>query len=321
MRLKEYLVLFLLAALWGASFLFIKEAILGMSPLTLVTIRLGVGALGLLIFVPFQPRIMEGWRSRLWGFFIVAVFNAVIPYIAISWGEEQITSGMAAILNATTPLAIVIVSNWWPGGERLTWGRAGAVLLGFAGVIVLVGPTASQNTSLWYLLGVGAATLGAVSYAFGSLFAHQLLSGTPSMQPAIGQTTLGALLLTPVAGVALVAQPPAQAPSLLAISAALALALGGTSVAYLCYYWLLERVGPANTLIVTYLLPCMALVYGALWLNETISWNALGGLILVLLGVFLAGRKPAQQGHAHNEPPEHFTGSQATFGKQEGARS
>ena len=318
MRTKEFLVLFLLAALWGASFLFIKEAILDMSPLTLVTVRLAVGALGLLVLVPFQPHIMAGWRTRLWGFFIVTIFNAVIPYIAISWGEEQITSGMAAILNATTPLAVVIVSNWWPGGERLTWRRAGAVLLGFAGVIVLVGPAAaSQSASFWYLLGVGAATLGAVSYAFGSLFAHRLLSGTPSLQPAIGQTAMGAILLVPVAGVALVAQPPVHAPSLTAVSAALALALGGTSVAYLCYYWLLERVGPANTVIVTYLLPCMALVYGALWLNETISWNAVGGLVLVLLGVFLSGKKTSQ----HNERPEHFAESQAALIEREGTRT
>ena len=306
MRSKEYLVLFLLAALWGASFLFIKEAILGMSPLTLVAVRLLVGALGLLVIVPFKPAVMAGWRGRLWGFFIVAIFNAIIPYLAISWGEEQISSGMAAILNATTPLVIVIVSNWWPGGERLTWGRAGAVLLGFVGVMVLVGPAAmSHSGSSLYVWGVGAALLGAASYGFGSLFAYRLLSGLPSIQPAIGQTAMGSVLLVPVAGFALVTQSPTQAPSMLAISAALALALGGTTIAYLCYYWLLERVGPANTLIVTYLLPCMALIYGALWLNESLSWNSVGGLALVLLGVFFAGRKTTTSQQEHLLAIEH----------------
>jgi hypothetical protein len=106
---------------------------------------------------------------------------------------------------------------------------------------------------------------------------------------------MGAILLCPVAGIALVASPPAQAPSLVAIAAALALALGGTSLAYICYYWLLERVGAANTLIVTYLLPCMALVYGALWLRESISPNAIGGLALVLLGIFFAGRQSSRK--------------------------
>ena len=101
MKLKEYLVLFALAALWGASFLFIKVAIDDMSPLTLVAVRLVLGALGLLLVVPFRPSIMKGWDTHLWAFFIVAFFNAVIPYLAISWGEEYVSSGMAAILNAT----------------------------------------------------------------------------------------------------------------------------------------------------------------------------------------------------------------------------
>src|SRR5437763_5201199 len=131
MKPKEYLMLFALAALWGASFLFIKVAIADMSPLTLVGVRLLFGALGLLIIVPFRPMIMRGWHTRLRGFFFVAIFNAVIPYLAISWGEEYISSGMAAILNATTPLVIVLVSQWWPGGERLTCMRVIGVVIGF----------------------------------------------------------------------------------------------------------------------------------------------------------------------------------------------
>jgi drug/metabolite transporter (DMT)-like permease len=91
MKLKEYLVLFSLAALWGASFLFIKVAIADMSPLTLVAVRLVLGSLGLLLVVPFRPAIIKGWQTRLWGFFVVALFNAVIPYLAISWGEEFVT--------------------------------------------------------------------------------------------------------------------------------------------------------------------------------------------------------------------------------------
>src|SRR5579864_445447 len=119
MKPKEYLMLFALAALWGASFLFIKVAIAEMSPLTLVGVRLLFGALGLLVIVPFRSAIMQGWHTRLRGFFFVAIFNAVIPYLMISWGEEYVSSGMAAILNATTPLVIVLVSQWWPGEERL----------------------------------------------------------------------------------------------------------------------------------------------------------------------------------------------------------
>lgn len=296
MRPKEYLMLFALAALWGASFLFIKVAVAEMSPLTLVAVRLIFGALGLLVFVPFRPAIMQGWNTRLRGFFVVAIFNGVIPYLAISWGEEHISSGMAAILNATTPLVVVIVSQWWPGGERLTWMRIIGVVIGFLGVGILVGPAVvSTGGSMLYLLGALSALLGAISYAFGGLFAHRLLAGAPDLQPALGQTAMGAVILAPIAGIALAVQPPTHAPSFWAIASALTLAFGGTSVAYLIYYWLISRVGPTRTLIVTYLLPCMALVYGALLLHEPIGINAIGGLALVLIGIFVTGKKTKQK--------------------------
>jgi len=297
MKLKEYLVLFILAALWGASFLFIKVAIEDMTPLTLVAVRLVLGSLGLLLVLPFKPSIMSGWQRRLWGFFVVAIFNAVIPYLAISWGEVYIPSGMAAILNATTPLVVVIVSHWWPGGERLTWRRASGVLIGFLGVGLLVGPTAfTTASSNLFLFGALLVFIGSASYAFGSLFALRMLSGLPMMQPAIGQTAMGAVVLAPIATIAFILQPQQtlHIPLGLALGSAAALALGGTSLAYICYYWLIVRVGPTRTLIVTYLLPCTALIYGALLLHEPVGVNAIGGLALVLTGIFFAGMKIEQ---------------------------
>src|SRR6266571_228461 len=292
MKPKEYLVLFTLAALWGASFLFIKVAVTDMSPLTLVSVRLVLGALGLLLVVPFKPIIMKGWHTRLRAFLVVAIFNAIIPYLAISWGEEHISSGMAAVLNATTPLVVVIISQWWPGGERLTWIRIGGVLIGFLGVIVFIGPaTLTTEGNVLYVLGVLSTLLGAASYALGGLSARKLLSGLPLMQSAIGQIGMGAVILAPLAAIALIVQPPTHAPSIQAIASAVALALGGTTLAYICYFWLIERVGPTRTLIVTYLLPCMALVYGALLLHESIGINSIGGLALVLAGIFLTGKK------------------------------
>ena len=292
MRFKAYLVLFGLAALWGASFLFIKVAVGDMSPVLLVFVRLVFGVLGLLLLVPFRPQIMSGWHRHLGAFALVAFFNAVIPYLAISWGELHVSSGMAAILNATTPLVLVILSIWWPGGERLTLLRLAAVLLGFIGVGILVGPAAlAPGSSNIYVLGTLSCLLGAASYAFGSLLAHKLFVGLPPIQQAIGQIGGGAIIMVPITGVDLVLHPLTHFPSAWAVAAALALALGGTSLAYLCYFWLLDNVGPTRTLIVTYLLPCMALVYGVLLLHEPLSINAIGGLVLVLMGVFLAARK------------------------------
>jgi drug/metabolite transporter (DMT)-like permease len=294
MKPVEYLVLFVLAALWGASFLFIKVAVADMTPLTLVTIRLTVGTLGLLWLIALKPHIAQGWRSRLRGYLIVAMFNAIIPYLSISWGEQYISSGMAAILDATTPLGIVIIGSWLPGGERITWTRILGMVVGFLGVAVLVGPAAfSVQTTSLYLWGVALVLLGALSYSVGALSASRLLTGLPTMQPAIGQNAIASVILVPIAAITLAIHPqhPIAMPIGWAIASALTLALGGTSLAYLCYYWLLSRVGPTRTLIVTYLLPCMALVYGALLLHESVSWNAVGGLALVLTGVFVTGKR------------------------------
>jgi drug/metabolite transporter (DMT)-like permease len=237
-------------------------------------------------------------------FFVVAIFNAIIPYLAISWGEEHVPSGMAAILNATTPLILIIISIWWPGGERLTWMRLAAVLIGFVGVGIVIGPEALvAGGSNLYLLGALACFIGAASYAFGGLFAHKLMVGLPPLQQAIGQIGMGAVLLLPIVAADAVAQPPTHLLSFWPVAAAVALALGGTSIAYILYYWLIEHVGPTRTLIVTYLLPCMALVYGALLLHEPLGLNSIAGLALVLVGIFLAGKKTDEK-HVQAEAAE-----------------
>jgi len=313
MRVRDYLVLFALAALWGASFLFIRIAVAEISPLTLVGARFVVATLGLLLVVPFQPAMVKGWHKHLWGFFVVAVFNAIIPYLAISWGEQYVPSGMAAILAATIPLATVIISQWWPGGERITWRRLAGVALGLLGVTIVIDPTTLfTGGSALYLLGAGSILLGAVSYAFRGLFAHRMLSGLPSILPALGQTAMGTCILGPIAGIALAVDPPVHFPSLAVIASVLGLALGGTTLAYICFYWLIDHVGPTPTVIVTYLLPCMALVYGALLLHEAASINALGGLLLVLLGIFFIGRNTTSQSPAHDHAVQPAF-EQATF--------
>ncbi len=300
MRVREYLVLFALAALWGASFLFIRVAVTELSPLILVGARFVIATLGLLLVVPFQPGIIKGWRKHMWGFFVVALFNAIFPYLAISWGEQYVPSGMSAVLAATIPLATVTISQWWPGGERITWQRLAGVALGLLGVVIVIGPaTLFTGGSVLYLLGTGAILLGAVSYAFGGLFAHRMLTGLPSILPALGQTGMGACILGPIAGIALVVNPPLHLPSLAVIASVLALALGGTTLAYICFYWLIDHVGPTRTVLVTYLLPCMALAYGALLLHEAVGINTLTGLVFILLGIFLIGKRSASPAHQH----------------------
>lgn len=287
MRGREYTVLLTLALIWGASFLFIKLAVLEVSPATLAAVRLGSSVLTLGAVVAVRPALFAGWR-RFWRLSLaVGVINYVIPYLLIAWGETRITSGMASILNATTPLFTVLLANWWakPGYEALTLRRGLGAVVGFVGVGVLVGP------ELWGvatggktdLLGLLAVLVAAAAYGVGALLSRGF-AGSAQLVGPFGSQIAAVIVTLPIA---LVWSPPTQLPSVRAIGSMLELGVLGTAVAYLLYFWLIRHVGATRTTIVTYLLPCTALVWGVLLLGETVTWYALAGLALVLLGTMV----------------------------------
>src|SRR5260370_9250792 len=171
MRVRDYVVLFALALIWGASFLFIKVAIQEVTPAVLVAGRLRLSTATLGLIVAAKPALFAGWR-RYWRLALIAgLVNIALPFLLISWGETRIASGVASILNATTPLFTVLLASWWPGNghEALTGGRVAGVLLGFVGVGVLVGPAAlnlagtGPTTTIRELAGVLAAPAHGVS--------------------------------------------------------------------------------------------------------------------------------------------------------------
>ncbi|MGI8588436.1 MAG: DMT family transporter [Chloroflexia bacterium] len=296
---RDILLLLVLGAVWGASFMFIKVLLREMVPLTLVGYRLALGAVGLAAFfgvdrlltrragkqaVPFP------W-GRIWVPALVLGFlNVVLPYVAITWGETAISSGDAAILNATAPLfttVFVLMLGARAGSEGTGASKILGVCIGFAGVALLVAggsPTAGVSSeNAW--LGHGAVLLASASYAIASLYARRAFAGLPSIYAALAQTSTAALMLLPFA----LATPPAHSLSLAAIGALLGIGLGGTALAYLLYFALLSSVGPTRTIVVTYLLPCTALIYGALLLGEPIQVWALGGMALVFVGIAVTG--------------------------------
>jgi drug/metabolite transporter (DMT)-like permease len=287
MRMREYAALFGLALIWGASFLFIKIAVSEVSPGTLVAGRLICALVTLGAIAALHRELLAGWRRFTWYSLLVGAVNITAPYLLIGWGEVSIASGTASILNATTPLFAVPLAHWWRGAghERLTWRRVGGVVLGFAGVAVLVGPEAFQfgQSDPWALAGEGAVLLAAACYAVGALLSRRYTQAAPLVGPIGSQA--GALLL--VLPVAALWSPPTQVPSVSAIGAIVMLGVPGLAIAYLLYFWLIRHVGPTRTTLVTYLLPCTALVWGALLLHEQISWNDVAGLALVLLGTML----------------------------------
>lgn len=285
MRARYLGVLLLLGAIWGSSFLFIKIGVAEMPPEILVAMRLTIGAL-VLLAVLYARGLRLPARPRVWAdLLFMGIVGMVLPYELITWGEQHITSGMAAILNATTPLFSVLLTYLWTREERLNGLRLLGVAVGFVGVIVAVGveglsaADAGTRSQL-------AVLLAAFCYGLSGIYARRAFRGMPALVPATGQLLSGALIITPIAlalhGI------PSPLPSPVALGAVAALAVLGTAAAYILLYWLIERIGATRSSMVTYLLPPFALVYGALFLHEPIMIGALLGLGLVVVGILLA---------------------------------
>jgi drug/metabolite transporter (DMT)-like permease len=288
MRARGYLVLFALALIWGASFLFIKIAVDdGVPPATLVVIRLGFSVATLGAIAIARPRLLAGWWRYWWVALLVGLVNIAVPYSLISWGETQIASGTASILNATTPLFTVLLAGVWLGSahEALSWRRVGGVLVGFLGVGVLVGPEAFalSTQSQGAIQGELAVLVASAAYAVGALLSRRFGGSAMLVGPLTAQ--IAALLME--IPLALTWEPPTQIPPIEALAALAALGILGTGIAYLLYFWLIHHAGATSTTLVTYLLPCTALVWGHLFLQEQIAWNALAGLALVIFGSIL----------------------------------
>jgi drug/metabolite transporter (DMT)-like permease len=285
MRVRYLAVLLVLGAIWGASFLFIKVGVAEIPPASLVAVRLVVGAALLLVVLYASGARLPASRRGWIDLFVLGALGVVAPFLLITWAEQSIPSGLTAILNATTPLFTALLTYVWTRAERLRGGRLLGVGLGFAGVVLAVGLD-NLDLSSAGTQGKLAVLLAAVCYAITAIYARQAFRGAPPLVPAAGQIFAGAVLIIPIALV--IDGAPRAVPSFWPLAAVLALAVFGTAVAYIMFYWLLERLGATRTSMVTYLTPPVALVYGALLLNEPIAANTLIGLGLVIGGIALA---------------------------------
>ncbi len=293
MRRADLADLLLLGLMWGASFLFIKEALADFTPVTLVTVRLLLGVLTIAVIVAIGRHSLAGFQAKWPALALLGVSNAILPFVLISWGELYIPTGLAAILNATTPLFAAPIAHGWVGSQdRLTVPKGVGIVVGFVGVVVLLGVGRSSVTSE-ALLGGGAVLLASLAYAFSSVFARARLQAAPPLLAPIGQSGFGFLLLAPLALPVL----PSHLPGLRAVASLLALGVLGTGVAYLLYFRLIRNVGPTRAVLVTYLLPCTAVFWGILLLHERPGPNVFVGLVLILTGIsFTLGLVPRVRG-------------------------
>jgi drug/metabolite transporter (DMT)-like permease len=278
----EWALLMVLALLWGGSFFFSKIAVGELPPLTVVLCRVVLAALALNLVVLLSGRRMPA-DPRLWGaFFIMGVLNNVIPFSLIFWGQTQIASGLAAILNATTPLFTVLVAHVATKDEKLSTSRLFGVFAGMMGVAVMIGPGA--------FAGGGGSTLAntavldaALSYAFAAIWGRRFRR-LPPMIAANGQLSASAIVMTPV-GLLTDQSWSLAFPSPRVVLALIALALLSTAAGYIVYFALLARAGATNVLLVTLLIPPSALLLGGLFLAESVEPRDLTGLAFIGAGL------------------------------------
>ena len=290
MTRRDYVYLLGLSALWGSSYLFIKIALQGgFAPAELVLVRLilAVAVLYLVVWLQHQrlPRDSRHWRA----FAVMGLVGTALPFGLIAWGETEIDSSLAAVLNATVPISTMLLARYWTRQESLSPARLAGVLAGFAGVVVLVG-NVSLGRHPGAAFGIGALLVSSVCYGIASNYARRAFHDLSPVVASSGQMMLGAAYLAIPGAVSGAAAP--HAPTAGAVAATVALALLGTVGAYLLYYRLLARIGATRTTMSTYLLPAFALVYGALFLHEAITPRLLAGFALIVLGVAFVNGRP-----------------------------
>jgi drug/metabolite transporter (DMT)-like permease len=279
---RPAVILTVLALIWGASFMLIKIADRQLAPSTLVLGRLGSATLLLAAIAVLRlgPRrtlteIREAW---LW-LVVVSLVNTAVPFWLLSWGETRIDSSLASIIQGAVPIFNAVIAYGFFREARVGGLRLVGLAIGFVGVALLVGAQPQGK-----LLGALAVVGMALCYAIGTLLAGRHLRGTPPLLVALASTGVSTLAVLPVG----VVQAPAEVWHGETIAAILVLGLVGTGIAYLLFFALIQRAGANYATLVTYLVPPIALAYGAIFLGENIGATALGALALILAGVALA---------------------------------
>jgi drug/metabolite transporter (DMT)-like permease len=282
MTRQDWAILLFLSVLWGGSFFFIEIALGSVQPFTLVLIRVALAAAMLWLFLLARRERLPMPPGAAFAYLLLALLNNVIPFILFVWAQQEITAGLASILNATTPIWGVLVANLFTADEKAHPHKIVGVLLGFGGVAAMIGPGLLGHGGALPQLECLAATL---CYALAGVWARRFRTmGVPPVAVATGQLSAAALVMLPLV---LWFEPPwhAAAPSLNAWLALGALALFCTSLAYILYFRLLASAGATNSLLVTFLIPVTAILLGALFLGERLDTGDFAGMALIAAGL------------------------------------
>ena len=283
MKPAEWGMLILLSIFWGGSFFFTEIALRDFQPFTVVYLRVTLAALILIGVVYISGQRMPA-SLKTWGaFLIMGALNNAIPFSLIVWGQTRIDSGVASILNATTPIFTVVLAHVLTSDERLTLRKLFGVLIGFLGVYIMMKPELKDGFS-WRGLGQVAVIGAAVSYGFAGIFGKRLKKTSPVVNSA-GMLICSSLMMLPLA--LIIDSPWSLSPSLEAVAAVFGIALISTVLAYLLYFRILAAAGATNVLLVTFLIPISALLLGVGVLGEVIKALEYIGMACIFLGLIV----------------------------------
>jgi drug/metabolite transporter (DMT)-like permease len=281
---SDWAILAVLAVIWGGAFFLIGVVVRHVTPLTYVWLRLTIAAAAMWAFLRFKGHSL-GLPREVWGsILLLALLNNALPFTLFGWGQTHIASGLASILNATTPIWGVVVAHFLTHDERMSPRKIAGVLLGFGGVATMIGPTLLANIGTDALAQLACVT-AALSYALAAVWARRFRRmGISPLSVTTGQLTAGAAMMLPLAF--LVDRPWTHAlPPLSAWGAIAGLAIACTAFGYVLYFRLIDRAGATNALLVTLLVPPVAILLGGLFLNERLAAQDFLGLGLIALGL------------------------------------
>jgi drug/metabolite transporter (DMT)-like permease len=279
-------MLLALAGVWGTSFIFVSVAVRTLPPFTVVVSRVGLAAIALNLLLAgagiSMPRNLRAWGAMA----LMGVLNNALPYCLIVWGQTHIPSGLAAILISTVPLFTLVVAHFLTHDEKMTRLRVAGVMVGFTGIVFMIGFDALHHVQSQVLAQV-AVLGGACSYAFAGVLARRFRHlGISPLVMSTGQVTCSSVMLLPL--VVLVDRPwTLPVPGLGTIGALLGLALMCTAFAYVLYYRILTSAGAVNVALVTFLAPVNTIILGILFLHETLHPEDLAGMLLIGAGLAL----------------------------------
>jgi len=283
MKQSEWAMLVLLSVFWGGSFFFVKVALRGLQPFAIVFLRVILAAVILTGVVYLGGRRLPS-VPRVWGaYFVMGALNNAIPFSLIVWGQTQVDSGVASILNATTPIFTVLLAHFMTSDERLTIRKILGVCLGFLGVYILLQPELKDGFS-WRGLGQVAVLGAAVSYSLAGIFGKRFKTTSPVVNSA-GMLMCSSIVMFPL--VLMTGALGLSQPSAAAVAAVFGLATVSTALAYLLYFRILAAAGATNVLLVTFLIPVSALLLGVGVLGEVIHLLEYAGMGCIFLGLMV----------------------------------